>query len=603
MKEHEIALVAVAMLLAALVGAGSDEAAVLTIVPWPVALVPVVVAWVTRTVPIVLVAFVLLAAWRGAGERAAWEAARLDAGPLTATVEVVADPEPIGLGVPGVRAEARLADGRRVALEAYGAPAGALGRTTVGSRLLVEGTARPAGDGDWDRIRHLTGRVSVTQAVVVGDPTGAWALAEALRARVAAGAAGVDADRRALYLGLVTGDDRDQDAAQQARFRVAGLSHLLAVSGQNVAFVLSVVGPVVRRLPIGMRFAAVAGVLVVFVLVTRLEPSVVRATVTASAATWAALTGRRAEGVRALSIAVGALVVIDPFLAGAVGFQLSVAASAGIVLGAPAIVRRLGGPPWLAMPAAVTLSAQAAVAPLLWWRFGPLGVVSLPANLLAGWAAGLVMMWGVGVGVVLGGWAAAVAWPVDGLVWWIDAVARVAVRAPLPRVEGGVVAASVVWWWVARTSPGVRRRVRALVVAFVVAARPGMVAGPSQLASPVFPHRAELVGVEWFAGPEGAVVVVGAGADRATIEVLVAHRVRAVTVVATTGSRRSRAVVAAVVDVVGATTVIAPPVHRIRGAWPVRAGAALPIRGGTLVLTPSADGTVLEVEARAGPSP
>ncbi len=601
MREHQIALVAVVAAAAALGGVRLEPLAALAVVPWFVVAAPVVAGWLTRSVPVVVVAIAVLAGWRGAGEADRWRLAQLEAAPVSATVEVVTDPEDRRALEALINAEARLPDGRRVRLEAYGAAAGELGRATVGSRLQIEGGGRPSGGDAWDRARHLVGRVALARVDVVAGPEGVWAVAEAVRGRVAAGAEGIATERRALYLGLVTGDDRAQEPAQQARFRVAGLSHLLAVSGQNVAFVLTVVGPLIRRLPIGLRFAAVALVLVVFALVTRLEPSVVRATVTASAASWAALTGRRAEGVRALSIAVAALVLVDPFLVEAVGFQLSVAASAGIVVGGPAVARRLPGPDWVRVPSAVTIAAQVAVAPILWWRFGPIGLVSLPANLLAGWAAGFVMMWGVAVGVVAGGWAALVAWPVDRLVWWIDGVARVAVRVPLPLIEGGVLAAAGMWWAVGRLSADARRRVDAEVVACAVVARPGMVAGPPELAAPGFPHRAALAGVEWYPGPTGDVLVIGPGADRATIEELVGRRVRVSTVITTSGSRRQREVVAAVVDVVGASTVIAPPMHRIRGAWPARDGATVLIAGGVLVLTPSADGAGLAVEPRAGP--
>ena len=60
---------------------------------------------------------------------------------------------------------------------------------------------------------------------------------------------------RSLYTGLVIGDDREQPADLADAFRGAGLTHLLAVSGQNVAFALALAGPLLRRLRLWPRLA------------------------------------------------------------------------------------------------------------------------------------------------------------------------------------------------------------------------------------------------------------------------------------------------------------------------------------------------------------
>ena len=65
---------------------------------------------------------------------------------------------------------------------------------------------------------------------------------------VEAGLGSFDPDDRALFLGIVFGDDRGQSELEQFRFRASGLGHLTAVSGQNVAFVLVAASPLLRRL-------------------------------------------------------------------------------------------------------------------------------------------------------------------------------------------------------------------------------------------------------------------------------------------------------------------------------------------------------------------
>ena len=90
-----------------------------------------------------------------------------------------------------------------------------------------------------------------------------------------------------------------------------------------------------------MATLAVVGL---FGVVTRFEPSVLRATVMAAIAVTAWMLGRPVSGLRTLALAVTALVLVDPMLVGVLGFQLSVAASAGILVLARPLADHLPGP-------------------------------------------------------------------------------------------------------------------------------------------------------------------------------------------------------------------------------------------------------------------
>jgi competence protein ComEC len=155
----------------------------------------------------------------------------------------------------------------------------------------------------------------------------------------------------------------------------------------------------------------------------------------ASVAALAVAWGREASSARALALAVTLLVLADPFLVSSLGFQLSVAASVGILALAPRLAGALPGPRPLVDGLSVTLAAQAAVGPLLVTTFGGVPVASVPANLLAVPAAGPVMMWGIGAGIpagVLGRpWSSVLHVPTRLLVGWIGAVARWGAGLPL----------------------------------------------------------------------------------------------------------------------------------------------------------------------------
>lgn len=354
-------------------------------------------------------------------------------GPVHGEVTLVSDPEPDGRG--GVGVDVRLGE-RRLRASARGAAAAALDDRLAGERVgLVGDVERP---GPWERLlrhRHLTGRLAV-ETVTGWRPGGpVTRAANGLRRTLAAGASSLPARQQSLLAGLTLGDDRAQPADLADAFEGAGLTHLLAVSGQNVAFVLVVASPLLSRLRFGPRLAATLGVLAGFALVTRFEPSVLRATAMAAVAATGAAMGRPASSRRALGLGVTAMVLVDPLLATSLGFQLSAAATAGIILLAAPVGRALPGPRWLAAPLSITVAAQLAVAPLLVATFGPLPVASLPANLLAGPAAGPLMVWGLTAGLVAGVVGGPVATvlhlPTRALLGWLEAVALGSSRAPL----------------------------------------------------------------------------------------------------------------------------------------------------------------------------
>jgi competence protein ComEC len=343
-------------------------------------------------------------------------------------------------------------DGRNLVASAYGPIGARLSRAQAGDRVQVRGTTRPwAASTERRAALRTTHRLDVVSVTVLDATPPLWRLANALRDRIAEGAEPLGAERRALFTGLVYGDDRLQSALVEADFRLAGLTHLLAVSGQNVAYLLLLLAPVLRRCGLGWRWVLTIAALVVFATATRYEPSVLRATVMAAIAATGALTGRESASVRVLAFAVAGLVLMDPLLTHTIAFRLSVAASAGIIVFAKPIAGRFGGGP-LATALAVTVSAQLAVAPLLVTTFGPISIVSIPANLLAGPVAGVAMVWGMTAGLaagLVGGPIPAVVHIVtEPLLWWLEHVAHAAASVPLAPVGLAWIAGALLIWFV-----------------------------------------------------------------------------------------------------------------------------------------------------------
>lgn len=193
-----------------------------------------------------------------------------------------------------------------------------------------------------------------------------------------------DGERRSdgLTSGLLIGDTRFLAAHDVENLRRAGLAHFIAVSGSNVAvFMLGwwiVTAPVsIRpRLRAGLGFIGLG----IFVVVTRWEPSVIRASVMTAVPLAGAMASIPVDPWMALGTAVTVLLLVSADLLWSVGFQLSVAATAGVLIGVT--LARGRRPRWLWTSLLVTVFAQLAVAPIILSVFGAMPLWAPAANIV-----------------------------------------------------------------------------------------------------------------------------------------------------------------------------------------------------------------------------
>lgn len=309
---------------------------------------------------------------------------------------------------------------------------------------------------------------------VAGRASDLQRAAQAVRLRFAAAAAeSLPADQAAMLPALVLGDTAALSATTTRAFRTAGLTHLTAVSGANVAIVCGAV--LLSAALIGPRAAVgLAGVtLVLFVIVVQPTASVLRAAVMGAITLLAVLTDRRRHAVPALSATVILLMVLTPELAVDIGFALSVLATAALVVAAPLWSARLtarGWPKPVADAVCVAAAAQLVTAPLVAAVSGQLSLVGLAANLAVAPVIPPITVLGT---------AAAALCPltpaVAGLLirltgpelWWLLHVAEFAAAIPgaavtvpsgwLGLVTLGAAAAAVVMLWHRPRREGVTR--------------------------------------------------------------------------------------------------------------------------------------------------
>jgi len=398
----------------------------------------------------------LVGSWVGAR---AWEqAAPRQLGDYTGWAEMVADPAPFGAGL---RVTIEI-DGERFDAWLYGGARRKVADRQSGQFLWVDGRRTELGsNARRAQVRHVVGRFQVEVAgdVIDGSPLAVANNRVRDRLRTVAESTMTDVDA-ALFTGLVIGDDSRQPVWMVDSFRASGLSHLTAVSGQNVAFVLAAALPLLRWLRPWWRWAATVALIVWFMALTRFEPSVLRAGVMAVLATTAYVRGQQVRPVRILSLAVLGLVAVDPLLVWSVGFWLSVGATLGVCTVGPWLAPRLPGPAWLRLPMAVTLGAQAGVALPSVLVFGRLPIVSLPANLAAVPAAGFVMLYGLPAGLLASVLPAAlqplVMLPATVATRWVSTVASVAAAVEPSPLWASLwwsiaVACLLGWWWWSRS--------------------------------------------------------------------------------------------------------------------------------------------------------
>ncbi|MFD4442555.1 ComEC/Rec2 family competence protein [Nocardia sp. NPDC058519] len=230
------------------------------------------------------------------------------------------------------------------------------------------------------------------------------------------------------------------------------------MSGANFTILLTALLALTRLLTAGPRTsaAAAAGVVALFVVIARPDPSVLRAAAMGSVTVLALLTGRRRQALPALCAAVIGLLAVAPQLAVSAGFALSVLATAGLILLAPCWADWLRARGWWRAPAeivAVSAAAFVVTLPLMVALSGKVSLVAIVANALVAPVVGLITVIGAVGAVVACMWvdgAVWVLWCARPPMWWLLGVADRAAAVPGATVTvpggavGGAVAAVVV---------------------------------------------------------------------------------------------------------------------------------------------------------------
>ncbi|MDP9468715.1 MAG: ComEC/Rec2 family competence protein [Chloroflexota bacterium] len=312
----------------------------------------------------------------------------------------------------------------------------------VGLRVALEAEVEaPAAFDGFDYPAYLArqgigGLVRVREARVLDGPerAGPAAIAAAVRGWLLGGLNEmVPEPEAALGAGILLGVRSSISPEIATAFATAGLTHVVAISGWNIAIVAAIVASLARPLEErrGGRWlapAAAGGAIAGYVILTGGSPSVVRAALMAGAMMVARLGGSRAHAASALGLAALLMLLVAPTVLWDVGFQLSALATGGLILFAAPIEARLAGwPAWLREPVALTLAAQLTTLPVVVASFGQLSLVAPAANVVVVPLVPMVMLLcaiaaplgAIATGLHLDPLADAARWAVGGTAWLV----------------------------------------------------------------------------------------------------------------------------------------------------------------------------------------
>ncbi len=192
-------------------------------------------------------------------------------------------------------------------------------------------------------------------------------------------------DQAAFMRAMVLGDRSDLSEDLNNDFRDTGLFHIIAISGQHMTILSSLLFALLNPFPISRRAKIFLALLFIafYGVLTGLGPSVFRSVVMAFVLMLGMVLGRERDMLSSISLSLVVLLAINPQMVFDVGLQLSFLATLGIVLLSPFFLERLERlPAWLAQIVAVSLASQLAVAPILAINFHRISLIALIGNIV-----------------------------------------------------------------------------------------------------------------------------------------------------------------------------------------------------------------------------
>lgn len=189
-----------------------------------------------------------------------------------------------------------------------------------------------------------------------------------------------------VVAGMLIGYTQDMPESMEESFRKAGLSHIMAVSGANLAFIILPLMWLLQRAGFNRRWASAVSlpIMLFYVFATGMEASVIRAAIMAGITLIGMIIWRQADFFCSVAASVIIILLSNTFMLFDPGFILSYAAVLSLVVFNKPVSDRLPRkmPGFLRDTLAGTFSAQLGVAPIIAGSFNSISIISLFSNMV-----------------------------------------------------------------------------------------------------------------------------------------------------------------------------------------------------------------------------
>ena len=202
-----------------------------------------------------------------------------------------------------------------------------------------------------------------------------------------------------LLIGLLIGDTDEIDEETKEDFRNSNLTHMLAVSGLHVSYVLLAVNYIITKVKIHKKLSKIIVMLLIlfFILVTGATPSVLRAGTMTIYLILGGIFYRRISVFSSLNLSLLVIIIMNPYCLFDVGLQLSYAGTIGIVYLYPIIKEKIYNK---ANSILITISANIVIIPIMLYNFNTISLTFFISNLLAGPIIGIIIILGFSIIII-----------------------------------------------------------------------------------------------------------------------------------------------------------------------------------------------------------
>ncbi len=206
-----------------------------------------------------------------------------------------------------------------------------------------------------------------------------------------------------LVAGIVLGDKTDIGYDFYQQMVRSGSIHIVVASGYNVLLVGGVVLSIMFWFGKRSRAIWVAiAVMIFYAVLAGGEPPVIRAVLMAGLLYISQAMGRKTNSIWILFLSIWLMLIWEPAMLSSISFQLSVAASMGLMILAPWVINRYSLEQVEKLGLVSTASTMLLTAPILWWNFGRFSLIGLVSNVLILPLVPPLMLLGVGMLVLPG---------------------------------------------------------------------------------------------------------------------------------------------------------------------------------------------------------